>query len=91
MFKQLYTPVNENENQWILGTVFPKAKRVISYNPLKTHFKRKASETILTFIMSYCERRNQSMNFKSGKFGILDGRKQLNTTDCRPFDIAMKM
>ena len=31
------------------------------------------------------------MNFKSWKVGILDGRKQLNTTDCAIFVLAMAM
>ena len=39
MSKPLYIPVNENENNWILVIAF-----LVSYDPLKTHFKRKASE-----------------------------------------------
>ena len=31
------------------------------------------------------------MNFQSWKFGILDGRKQLNTTDCGVFVLAVGM
>ena len=31
------------------------------------------------------------MNFQSWKFGILDGRKQLHTTGCRVFLLAMAM
>ena len=31
------------------------------------------------------------MNFQSWKFGILDDRKQLNTTDCWVFILAMAM
>ena len=85
MSKPLYISVNENENHWILVIVFPKPELVVSYEPLKTDFKRKASEIILTFLTSYGERRNQSMNFQSWKLGILDGRKQLNATDCQGF------
>ena len=89
MSKPLYIPVNENENYWILVIVFPKAKLVVSYDPLKTVFKSKASEIVLTFLTSYCERRNQNMNFQTWKFSILDGRKQLNTTDCGVFVLGM--
>ena len=42
--KPLYIPVNKNENHWILVIVFQKAKPAVSYDPLKTDFKRKASE-----------------------------------------------
>ena len=42
--KPLYIPVNENENHWILVIVFPKAKLVVSHDPLKTDFKKKAAE-----------------------------------------------
>ena len=42
--KPLYIPVNENENHWILVIAFPKAKFVVSYDPLRTDFKKKASE-----------------------------------------------
>ena len=89
MSKPLCIPVNENENYWILVIVFPKAKLVVSYDPLKIVFKSKASEIVLTFLTSYCERRNQNMNFQTWKFGILDGRKQLNTTDCGVFVLGM--
>ena len=89
MSKPLCIPVNENENYWILVIAFPKAKLVVSYDPLKIVFKSKASEIVLTFLTSYCERRNQNMNFQTWKFGILDGRKQLNTTDCGVFVLAM--
>ena len=65
MSKPLYISVNENENHWILVIVFPKPKLVVFYESLKTDFKRKASEIILTFLTSYSERRNQSMNFQS--------------------------
>ena len=65
MSKPLYIPVNENENHWILVIAFPKAKLVASYESLKTDFKRKASEIRLMLLTSYCERRNQSMNFQS--------------------------
>ena len=44
MSKPLYIPVNKNENHWILVMAFPKAKLVVSYDPLKTDFKRKASD-----------------------------------------------
>ena len=91
MPKPLCIPVIENENHWILVKVFPKAKLVDSYDPLKTDFKRKASEIILTFLTSCCKGRNRSMNFQSWKFGILDGRKQLTTTDCGVFILLMTM
>ena len=39
MFK-VYIPVNENENHWILVIVFPKGELVVSYDLLKTDFKR---------------------------------------------------
>ena len=42
--KPLYILVSENENHWILVIVFRKAKLVVSYDPLKTDFKKKASE-----------------------------------------------
>ena len=58
MSKPLYIPVNENENHWILLIGFPKAKLVVSYDRLQINFKRKASMKILTFLTSYCERRN---------------------------------
>ena len=89
MSKPLCIPVNENENYQVLVIVFPKAKLVVSYDPLKIVFKSKASEIVLTFLTSYCERRNQNMNFQTWKFGILDRRKQLNTTDCGVFVLAM--
>ena len=44
MSKPLYIPVNENKNHWILVIAFQKAKPVVSYDPLKTDFKRKALE-----------------------------------------------
>ena len=44
MSKPLYIPVNENENHWILVIAFPKAKLVVSCDPLKTDFKRKVPE-----------------------------------------------
>ena len=91
MSKLLYVPVNENENYWILVIAFPKTKLVVSYNPLKTDFQRKSSELILTFLTSYCERRNQSMNFQSWKFGNLHSRKQLNTTDYGVFVLVIAM
>ena len=37
-------PVNENKNHWILVMAFPLAKLVVSCDPLKIDFKRKASE-----------------------------------------------
>ena len=91
MSKSLYIPVNESENCWIPVIVSPKAKLVVSYDPLKTDFKRKAPEIILTFLTSYCEGRNQSMIFQSWKFGILEGRNQLHTTDCVVFILGIAM
>ena len=44
MSKPLYISVIENENHWILVIVFPKPKLAVSYESLKTDFKRKASE-----------------------------------------------
>ena len=41
--------------------------------------------------MSYCERRNKNMHFQSWKFGILNGKKNLNTTDYGVFILAMGM
>ena len=41
--KPLYIPVNENENHWILVIAFQKAKPAVSYDPLQTDFRRKAS------------------------------------------------
>ena len=58
MSNPLYIPVNENENHQILLIGFPKAKLVVSYDRLQTNFKRKTSMKILTFLTSYCERRN---------------------------------
>ena len=91
MSKQLYIPLTENENHWILVIAFPKSKFVASYDPLKTDFKKKASEIILTFLTSSCEGRNQSISFQSWKFDILDGRRQLHTTDYGIFFLAMAM
>ena len=90
--KPLYIPVNENQNRCILAIAFPETKLFVSHNPLKTDFKRKTLELILFLNnTSYCERRNQRMNFQLWKFDILNGRKQLNTTDCRVFVLAMAM
>ena len=91
MSKQLYIPLIDNENHWILVIAFPKAKFVACYDPLKTDFKKKASEIILTFLTSSCEGRNQSISFQSWKFDILDGRRQLHTTDYGIFFLAMAM
>ena len=44
MPKPLYIPVNKNENHWIPLIVFPEPKLVVSYEPLKTDFKRKVLE-----------------------------------------------
>ena len=46
MSKPLYIPVNENKNHRILVIAFPKVKLLVSYDPLKTDFKRKVSEII---------------------------------------------
>ena len=46
MSKPLYIPVNEIKNHRILVIAFPKAKLIVSYDPLKTDFKRKVSEII---------------------------------------------
>ena len=49
MSKTLYIPVNENKNHWILVIVFPKSKLVISYEPLKTDFRRRTRNNINVF------------------------------------------
>ena len=53
--------------------------------------KRKAPEIMLTFLTSYCEGRNENMNFQSWKLGILNGRKLLNATDSGVFVLTMAM
>ena len=46
MSKPLYIPVNEIKNHRFLVIAFPKAKLIVSYDPLKTDFKRQVSEII---------------------------------------------
>ena len=46
---------------------------------------------MLAFLTSYCERRNQCMNFQSSEFGSVVGKKHVNTSYCGVFELAVAM
>ena len=71
-------PVNENKNHWILVIAFQKAKPAVSYDPLKTDFKRKASEINVFSELLWKKKSKYAFSIKEIRYSKLQEEAKYN-------------